>query len=65
MDSRQNDGRRPRPVGDLLKTAPMEQLLRSDLLSRNRPASQFGVGPLADLPLAGSPIKVDPRPMRK
>ncbi|HPM79108.1 MAG TPA: hypothetical protein PLF81_00320 [Candidatus Anammoximicrobium sp.] len=43
----------------------MEQLLRSDLLSRNRPASQFGVGPLADLPLAGSPIKVDPRPMRK
>jgi hypothetical protein len=45
--------------------APMEQLLQADLLGRKRPAGQFDAGPLVGLPLDGSPIKVDPRRMRK
>ena len=45
--------------------APLERLLQADLLGRKRPAGQFDVGPLVDLPLDGSAIKVDPRRTRK
>jgi hypothetical protein len=41
--------------------APMERLLQADLLGRRRSPSHFEVGPLVELPLDGSAIKVDPR----
>ena len=45
--------------------APLEQLLQTDLLGRKRPAGQFDVGPMVDLPLDASAVKVDPRRMGK
>lgn len=41
--------------------APIERLLQADLLSRKRSPNRFEVGPLIELPLDGSVIKVDPR----
>ena len=45
--------------------APLERLLQADLLGRKRPPSPFEVGPLLDLRLDGSAIKVDPRRTRR
>jgi len=45
--------------------APVEQLLQADLLGRKRSSNRFEVGPLIELPLDGSAVKVDPRRTKK
>ncbi len=48
--------RRPIP-----EVAPLEELLTVDLLGRPRDPDKFQAGPLLDLPLDGTPVRVDPR----
>jgi hypothetical protein len=45
--------------------APIERLLQADLLGRKRTPNKFEVGPLIELLLDGSVIKVDPRRTKK
>lgn len=48
----------PEPVQGF---APLAELLTADLLGKKRDPGVFVVGPLLNLPLDGTPVKVDPR----
>ena len=47
-----------RPVPEV---APLEKLLTVDLLGRPRKKGEFQPGPLVNLPVDGTPVRVDPR----
>jgi hypothetical protein len=55
------NSRRSATVSVGRQVAPAEQLLTADFLGRANQGKGLRVGPLNDLPLDGSPVRVDPR----